>query len=175
MPDYRRWRIPGGTYAFTVNLLNRRSTLLVDRIDRLRYAFRRVRAAHPFHIDAIVILPDHLHCIWTLPADDDDYSMRWRRIKTLFSLAIAPTESRSDTRRRRGERGIWQHRFWEHVIRDDDDYANHVAYIHYNPVRHGLTNRPVDWRYSSIHAYIRHGVINPDWGGDYSDPGLDLE
>jgi putative transposase len=165
MPEYRRLRIPGGSYFFTVNLLDRRSTLLIDRIDALRHAVRHVRHRRFFHIDAFVILPDHLHCIWTLPEGDDRFSMRWRQIKTMFSRAIAPMESRSDSRVRHNERGIWQRRFWEHAIRDEDDYAHHVSYIHFNPVKHGYVEAPSDWRYSSIHGFIHRGIIEPDWGG----------
>jgi len=164
MSTYRRWRVPGGSYFFTVNLLDRRQTILVDHIDALRGAFRKVRAAHPFHIDAIVVLPDHLHCIWTLPPGDERFSMRWRRIKTLFSRAILPTELRSGSRRRRGERGIWQRRFWEHVVRDEWDFAQHTDYIHFNPVKHGYAARPVDWSYSSLHAFVRRGILDEDWG-----------
>jgi putative transposase len=147
MPDYRRNRVPGGTYFFTVNLLDRRSALLTERIDALREAVRETRRQRPFHIDAWVVLPDHMHAIWTLPPGDDDYSGRWRSIKKSFSKAIAPTENRSDVQQRRGERGIWQPRFWEHTIRNDADYAAHMDYVHFNPVKHGHAVHPADWRF----------------------------
>ena len=121
-----------------MNLLDRSSSLLVTQIDALRESVRRARANAPFHIDAWVVLPDHLHCLWTLPEDDADFSGRWRAIKIGFSKSLPATETRSAVNIRRGERGIWQHRFWEHTIRDDRDYAVHMDYIHFNPVKHGL-------------------------------------
>lgn len=166
MPNYHRYRVPGGSYFFTVNLLNRKSTFLTDHIDPLRAAFRKVRENHPFHIDAVVILAEHLHTIWTLPAEDDDYSTRWRLIKTEFSLALPGSESRSQSRTDKGERGIWQRRFWEHSIRDDEDYARHVDYIHYNPVKHGHVQRVIDWPYSSFHNYVARGILPKDWAGN---------
>ncbi len=119
--------------------------------------------AHPFVIDAIVIMPDHLHTVWTLPEGDSDYPTRWGLIKGGFSRALPATERLSKSRKQKGERGIWQRRFWEHVIRDENDYQRHVDYIHYNPVKHGFVKRPVDWRYSSIHRYIRQGILTSDW------------
>src|SRR5438270_3823551 len=107
MPDYRRLRVPGATYFFTVNLLDRRSDLLVARIEVLRRAARSVRGRYPFHIDAWIVLPDHMHCLWTLPEGDFDYPRRWRDIKTTFSKSLPATEQRSAVMRRRGERGIW--------------------------------------------------------------------
>jgi putative transposase len=135
MPDYRRNRIPGGTYFFTVNLLERGNTLLVSQISALRDAVRTVRARRPFHIDAWVVLPDHMHAVWTLPADDSDYSGRWRAIKIAFAKALPKTERLSPARMAKGERGIWRRRFWEHTIRNDEDYAAHVDYVHINPVK----------------------------------------
>ena len=127
MPDYRRNRVPGGTYFFTVNLLERGSCLLVEHIDAFREAVRQLRARRPFHIDAWVMLPDHTHCIWTLPPGDTDYSARWKAIKIAFAKSLPKTERLSAVRGRKGERGIWQRRFWEHTIRDERDYAAHVA------------------------------------------------
>lgn len=176
MPDYRRWRVEGGSYFFTVNLLNRKQQLLVDCIEILREAFRTVRTGHPFHIDAIVVLPEHLHCIWTLPAADADFSTRWRLIKGEFSRALPPNgERRSASRVKHHERGIWQRRFWEHVIRDDADFAKHVDYIHFNPVKHGLVPRPIDWPHSSIHEFVWRGIVTEDWGTDGKVVDLDLE
>ncbi len=163
MPDYRRNRVPGGTYFFTVNLLDRKSDLLVTHIDALRDAARGVRARASFHIDAWVVLPDHIHCIWTLPAGDSDYSGRWQALKKAFTKSIPAGERRSAVRMRRGERGIWQRRFWEHTIRDDRDYANHMDYIHFNPVKHALAAHPADWPFSSFRRCVARGVYPADW------------
>ncbi|WP_018995203.1 transposase [Thioalkalivibrio sp. ALJ2] len=166
MTDYRRVYVPGGTYFFTVNAAWRRNTtLLTDHIDALRDAFREVRRRHPVVIDAMVVLPEHLHCIWRLPEGDTDFSRRWRLIKARFSRSIAPIETRTYSRARRGERGIWQRRFWERCIRDERDWARHVDYIHYNPVRHGWVRAVADWPYSSFHRFVRAGVYPADWGG----------
>jgi putative transposase len=175
MPDYRRWRVPGGSYFFTVNLLNRRSSLLVDHIEALREAFRLVRRSHPFHIDAVVVLPEHLHAIWTLPPGDANYSVRWALIKAAFSRSLPATEAVSASRRKRGERGVWQRRFWEHTLRDEDDYALHVDYIHYNPVKHGYAARPIDWPYSSLHDFVKRGILPADWGTAGPVPDLGIE
>ncbi len=171
MPDYRRIRVTGGTYFFTANLLDRSSRLLVTHIDVLRAAVRDVRSRAPFHIDAWVVLPDHAHCIWTLPPDDDDFSGRWRALKKAFTRALPSTEPRSPVRRRRGERGIWQRRFWEHTIRDERDYASHMDYVHFNPVRHGLAAHAADWPYSSFRRCIAAGMYPADWSVRDSEPG----
>lgn len=169
MPEYRRYRVPGGTYFFTVNLLERRSDLLVRHIAALRESVRATRRERPFHIDGWIILPDHLHCLWTLPPGDTDFSNRWKSIKIRFVHAIVPDERRSAVRARRGERGIWQRRFWEHAIRDDEDYARHLDYLHYNPVKHGWVEAVADWPYSTFHRWIEAGVYSPTWGGDASE------
>jgi putative transposase len=161
---YRRAKIKGGTYFFTVNLADRSSTLLIDRIDILRSAIQQTKKQHPFKIDAIVVLPDHLHAIWTLPAADDDYATRWALIKAAFSRQIPANEKRNPSRLAKGERGIWQRRYWEHLIRDAQDFNRHVDYIHYNPAKHGYVKSPVDWKYSSIHRYIAKGTLPSDWG-----------
>jgi len=165
MSDYRRNRVPGGTYFFTVNLLERhsQSRLLVNHIDVLREAVRVTKCHAPFHIDAWVVLPEHMHCIWTLPAGDVDYSGRWRAIKKHFSKAIPAFEYRSKVRLKRHERGIWQRRFWEHTVRDERDYANHFDYIHFNPVKHGWVTRVKDWPYSSFHRAVAQGIYPDDW------------
>lgn len=120
----------------------------------------------PFVVDAITIMPDHLHAIWSLPEGDADYPMRWRNIKRAFTARIPPAERPVvfASRQRKGEQAIWQRRFWEHRIRDDEDFGRHVDYIHYNPVRHGYVTCPVEWPYSSIHRYIRQFVLAPNWG-----------
>ena len=163
MVDYRRNRVPGGTYFFTVNLLDRRSCLLVEHIDWLREAVRAVKRRRPFEIDAWVVLPDHLHAVWTLPEGDADYSGRWRSIKIAFAKGLPKTERCSAVRLNKGERGIWQRRFWEHTIRDDADYAAHVDYVHVNPLKHGLVERLADWPYSSFHRAVARGVYHQDW------------
>ena len=134
MTNYRRTRIAGATYFFTVNLADRSRSLLTEHIASLWAAFKYVRVGHPFAIDAIVVLPDHLHAIWTLPPEDSDFALRWRLIKTTFSRALPHTEPRSASHQAKRERGIWQRRYWEHLIRDDADFARHVDYIHINPV-----------------------------------------
>jgi putative transposase len=165
MPNYRRKRIPGGTYFFTVNLLDRKSSLLIDHIAELREAVRIVRDKQPFHIDAWVVLPDHMHAIWTLPPGDDQYSNRWRAIKKAFSKAIPKTEYRSAIRIKRNERGVWQRRFWEHTITNDADYEAHMDYIHYNPVKHAWVQSVKEWPYSSFHRLVKMGIYPIDWAG----------
>jgi putative transposase len=164
--DYRRARVQGGCYFFTVALAQRSQGLLVERIDLLRKVTREVRNRHPFTIDAMVVLPDHLHCIWTLPEQDADYSKRWFLIKSAFSRQIEGGEYRRGSRIARGERGIWQRRFWEHAIRDGRDFSNHIDYIHINPVKHGYAARAIDWPHSSIHRYVKQGLCAPDWAAE---------
>jgi putative transposase len=145
MPNYQRLWVPGGTSFFTVNLLERRENdLLVREIDLLRDCFARERARRPFAVLAWVVLPEHMHWIWRLPEGDPDFATRWRRIKTDFSLGISKTERRCAIRRMRGERGVWQRRYWEHAIRDEIDLQRHVDDIHFNPVKHGLVGDPRD-------------------------------
>ena len=166
MPNYRRAFVAGGCWFFTANLLDRRSRLLVDRVDALRDATRRVRLRYPFHIDAWVVLPDHTHAVWTLPPDDMDFSARWRLIKSYFAKSLPKGEWLSPARRARGERGIWQRRFWEHLIRNDEDYRRHVEYCYINPMKHGLVARIADWPYSSFHRDVREGIFPADWAGE---------
>jgi putative transposase len=149
MVRYRRNLVPGGTYFFAVTLADRRSRVLVDNIDALRAAFRTTRQERPFTVDAIVVLPEHLHTLWTLPDGNADFSGRWWRIKRLFSTAIGAKP--------------WARRFWEHTIRDDADFERHVDYIHFNPVKHGHVSRVIDWPYSSFHRYVRQGLLPSDW------------
>lgn len=165
MPNYRRLYKPGATWFFTVNLANRNDNpLLVQHINTLGDALRYVRKNHPFTLDAFVVLPDHLHCIWTLPSDQTDYSTRWRLLKSYFSRHIPMGVPVSPSRKKRGERGIWQRRFWAHVIGSQADFNNHVDYIHWNPVKHGYVNRALDWPYSSFGRFVSRGVLPPDWG-----------
>ncbi len=162
---YRRANVKGGTYFFTVNLAERNKTLLIDEIDKLRVAINKVKKQHPFKLDAMVIMPDHLHALMTLPINDNDYATRWMLIKAGFSRQLPKLEKIDNSRKTKGERGIWQRRYWEHLIRDDNDFEKHVDYIHYNPVKHGYVKFAVDWPYSTIHDYISRGIINASWGG----------
>ena len=169
MISYRRNFQAGGTFFFTVNLADRRLQLLTDHIEKLRYAFREIRERHPFTIDAMVVLPDHLHAIWTLPEDDTNFGSRWRLIKSAFSRSFPRGESVSESRAPKGERGIWQRRYWEHTIRDENDFMRHVDYVHINPVKHGHVTRVRDWPYSSFHRMVQLGVYPEDWAGDTAE------
>ena len=167
MPDYRRAWQPGGTYFFTVNLLQRHGNdLLTRHVAVLRNVVRAVRQQHPFQIHAWVVLPEHLHCVIELPPDDADFATRWRLIKIGFSKALPRNERVSASRARRGERGIWQRRYWEHLIRDEADYRAHMDYVHINPVKHGLVKRVADWPYSTFHRLVAAGTYPTDWAGD---------
>jgi putative transposase len=161
---YRRNRVEGGTYFFTVTLADRRSRLLVEHGDLLREAFSIVRKQRPFTIVAISVMPEHIHAIWTLPEGDADYSGHWRAIKSRFTRSLSGNGG-ALSRNRKGEHAVWQRRFWEHTIRDDEDLARHVAYIHYNPVKHGLVKQVKDWPLSSFHRFVREGLLDEDWAG----------
>ena len=163
--QYKRYYQQGASYFFTINLADRSSNLLIEKIEILRYAFKIVKQKHPFHIDAIVILPDHLHILCTMPNNDADFSKRIRLIKYYFSYNIAKTEVILNSRLRKSERGIWQRRFWEHCIRDETDYHAHINYIHMNPVKHEYVKQVKDWRYSSFHRFVADGLLHIDWGG----------
>lgn len=173
MPNYRRVWTSGGTYFFTVNLLKRgRSDLLTRNIDLLRDAVRLVRRDHPFDIHGWVVLPDHLHCVIQLPETDADFALQWRLIKARFSKGLQPTEWRSRVRERRGERSIWQRRYWEHLIRSEEDYRAHMDYVHINPMKHGLVRRVSDWPYSTFHRLAEEGVYSEDWAGSAAADSL---
>ena len=163
MPNYRRIFIPGGSYFFTVNLLDRTSRLLVDQIDSLRHAVRETRQRFPFEIDAMVILPDHVHAIWTLPQGDSNFSVRWRGIKIRFSKSIPKGEQLSVVREARGERGIWQRRYWEHLIRDERDLQSHIDYCWFNPVKHGHAAKVEEWPFSTFHRDHRDAPKTGDF------------
>jgi putative transposase len=176
MRTYIRTRIKGGCYFFTVNLAERRGNdLLIRHVEDLRAAFRETRRDHPFAIEGMVILPDHLHCLWRLPPDDDDFPTRWRLIKSRFSHRIETGERISTSRQRKGERGIWQRRYWEHGIRDERDYRMHLDYIHYNPVKHGYVWAAKDWAYSTFHRYVARGAYPLDWAAPRETMELVLE
>lgn len=168
MPEYRRAFVPGGTFFFTV-VTERRMPLFQKAGARslLRHAFRDTRTRWPFAIDAIVLLPDHLHTIWTLPSDDADFSIRWSFLKRTFTkswLAEGGHEQKvSDSRQANRRRGVWQRRFWEHVIRDETDFARHCDYIHYNAVKHGLASCPHAWPHSSFRRFVREGIYDEAW------------
>ena len=161
---YRRARVPGGTFFFTVTLADRRVDTQTTHVSELREAFRATRRQRPFTIEAIVIPPDHLHALWTLPPSDTDYATRWQAIKTRFTQYVAANGALP--RHANGEPRLWQRRYWEHAIRDETDWARHVDYIHYNPVKHGYVRRVADWPRSSFHRYARRGDLPLDWGGD---------
>jgi putative transposase len=158
MPNYRRLHLPGATYFFTVALQNRRSSLLTEQIDLLRRSVASVRQDIPFQIDAWVVLPEHMHCLWTLPDGDSDFPVRWHLIKRRFSGAF----------NQRGK--IWQRGYWEHAIRDDADFAAHVDYIHFNPIKHGYVGEPSDWPHSTFRAAVARGWYPADWAGDFIPP-----
>lgn len=162
--QYRRHYQKGASYFFTINLADRSSDLLIKQIDVLRAAFKKVKQKHPFNIDAIVIMPDHLHMLCTMPNNDADFPKRIKLIKYYFSYHIAKTESISKSRLKKGERGIWQRRFWEHCIRNEEDYLAHIDYIHMNPVRHEYVEKVKDWQYSSFHRFVTDGLLPVDWG-----------
>jgi putative transposase len=172
MSDYRRAYQDGGCYFFTVVTHGRRKLLTEPAIyQRLRAAFLHVNASKPLHVDAIVVLPDHLHCVWRLPQDDRDLSSRWRLIKHFVSRGVATDISE------RQEKLVWQRRFWEHLIRDERDWQRHIDYIFYNPVKHGYVTRPADWRWSSFPNAVSRGWYDTDWGANepQSIPGMDRE
>ena len=171
MSNYRRARIAGGTFFFTLTLADRSSDLLVREINRLRRIYGHVQECRPFESVAMCVLPDHLHAIWSLPLDDSDFATRWNLIKSGFSRGL-PAALRSPSKIAKREKGIWQRRYWEHIIRDDADLVRHVDYIHFNPVKHGLVPRVCDWPHSSFHRYVKRGDFPKDWGGDIRDmPG----
>ena len=164
--DYRRAWHQGGTYFFTVNLLQRKNNrLLVEHIQTLRHVVAQVKKTYPFIIHAWVVLPEHLHCVIELPEGDADFKTRWILTKMLFSKAIPKIELRSAVRIKRRERGIWQRRYWEHLIRDEADFRAHVDYVHINPLKHGLVKQVADWEYSTFHRLVKAGIYPRDWAG----------
>jgi len=168
MPNYRRAKISGGTFFFTIVLADRSSNLLLEGIDCLRRAYRIVQERRPFETVAICVLPDHLHAVWVLPEHDTDFATRWNLIKGGFSRNF-DARSRSQSKTLRREKGIWQRRYWEHAIRDDADLERHVDYIHFNPVKHGHVTRVADWPHSSFHRFVERGLLTADWGGDLKE------
>ncbi|MCD2449511.1 transposase [Methylicorpusculum oleiharenae] len=170
MSNYRRVFVPGACYFFTV-VTWRRTPIFIDeqRVEIFRQAIRKIMQTRPFHIDAMVILPEHLHCIWSMPDGDCDFSSRWREIKKATSRQIdAATNTRN-------ERFVWQRRFWEHAIRDEDDWRRHMDYIHYNPVKHGLAQRPGDWPWSSFASAVKKGWYDASWGAQSPTTITDMD
>jgi putative transposase len=171
--QYRRAQTPGGTYFFTLVAFRRRKFLCEpENVDLLRTAFRTVKSAHPFTIDAFVLLPDHLHCIWTLPPGDKNYPMRWNAIKNHFTRHC-PARYKSQpsaSQQHKRAQTVWQPRYWEHQIRDERDFEKHCDYIHWNPVKHGVATCAGDWPYSSFHRFVRRGIYPSNWAGA-SDEG----
>jgi len=159
MSEYHRLYRQQGWYFFTVVTYCREKILIqLDNLIRRRQSFRYLMKKLPFKMDAVVILPDHIHCIWRLPSDDGDFSTRWKLIKRYFSIGMnAPLTSRS-------EKKVWQRRFWEHMIRGQTDFNRHCDYIHYNPVRHGLVHLPLEWKHSSFREFVEKGLYSQDWG-----------
>jgi putative transposase len=162
--------VAGGTYFFTVTLIDRRSDLLIQHIEVLRESLKKVQQHHPFEIVAWVVLPDHLHAVWTLPSDDSDYSGRWRAIKAHF-VRVVKKQGVAITMRADGSAVCWQRRFWEHTIKDDNDLRRCVDYCYINPVKHGLVKAVVDWPYSSFHRDVKRGIYPSNWAGGMRDDG----
>jgi putative transposase len=172
---YRRARAPGGTYFFTVVTFARLKFLTdAQPLSILRGAFAQTIAERPFVVDAWVILPDHMHFIWTLPKNDEDFSTRWRLIKARFTHYWIETSVQGwgAVRTSKGERQVWQRRYWEHQLRDEADFARHAEYIHYNPVKHGYVKTPMEWPYSSFHRFVKEGKAHP---GAVEDGTVEME
>jgi putative transposase len=170
MPNYIRLRVDGGTYFFTVVTYQRQPILTNETSRRiLREAWKETERRFPFETVAVCLLPDHIHCIWKLPAGDADYSVRWKVLKALFTRAylneLGAGKRRNIIETKRREAAIWQRRFWEHVIKDEYDLDTHLDYIHYNPVKHGFVDRPIDWSWSSFRRFVNQGVYDEDWEG----------
>lgn len=174
MRTYKRFKIEGACYFFTV-VTHERNKLFAsaEAVAMLEAAIAEVQRRHPFDLEAQVVLPDHLHSLWQLPDGDADYSMRWRLIKDRFTRAwvrlhgsTAPTASRIA----KGEQAVWQRRYWEHMIRDERDFDEHLDYIHYNPVHHGIVAAPRNWPHSTFGKWVERGVYEQYWGADEMPP-----
>lgn len=162
--EYRRSDVKGATYFLTINLTDRTSDLLIREINLLRDAFRKTKISYPFNITAMVVMPDHMHILMELPENDNDYPLRIRLIKTHFSKNIPKKEQINTSRLSKSERGIWQRRYWKHQIKDEKDMNSHIDYIHFNPVKHGYVASPIDWKFSSIHKFIKLEMLPENWG-----------
>ena len=168
MVRYRRNFLPGGTFFFTLTLRDRSCRFLVEHIEALRVAVRHTKSRRPFEIDAMVVLPEHLHMVVTLPHGESDYSGRIRMLKGRFTRTVV-ADGIALNRNARGEYDLWQRRFWEHTIRNEIDMERHVDYVHFNPVKHGYVSRAADWPHSSIHRFIKAGSMAADWGAQFDD------
>ena len=166
MPDYRRLYVKGGTYFFTVVTYNRRPIFTNEpEINLLLHCMQVVSENHPFQIDAFVIMPDHLHALWTLPENDADFSLRWRQIKSQFTRQFQRNKSKfGEINSTEITYNVWQRGFWEHLIRDQEDFNRHCDYIHFNPVKHGLASSPDEYDFSSFHTFMQKGIYKSDWG-----------
>jgi len=169
MVQYRRNLLQGGTYFFTMALHNRKARHLIEHIDLLRIAMKKTNQNMSYTTLAIVVLPEHIHAIWKLPDNDINYPGRWRLIKSYFSQSLLKQESQLH-KNSRGQYDVWQPRYWEHTIKDERDLETHIDYIHYNPVKHGLVQRPADWPFSSFHSFVRKNILEPDWGASFCQP-----
>jgi len=182
MSNYRRAIFPGGYYFFTAITYRRRKLFAESKTrEYLCNAWQKVQQQYPFELTAVCLLPEHIHCVWRLPDGDNDFSMRWRLIKRYFTLSYLADQGRelaqSRSRIQKGERGVWQRRFWEHQIRDETDLQNHVDYIHYNPLKHNMVERVEDWPWSSYHRFVKEGFykhrilkeVDGDYGENLSD------
>ena len=178
MPEYQRYYIHGGTYFFTVVTYQRRCIFKEESsIELLNNCFKDVIEICNFNIVAIVILPDHIHTIWTLPENDSDFSTRWKLIKSSFSKQYKETVTKHlpDSLVRKGESGVWQRRFWEHLIRNQEDFNRHCDYIHYNPVKHGFVKKPSDWKFSSFDEFFKQGFYEENWGGNIDKKIIEMD
>lgn len=169
MPNYRRAYIKGGTYFFTVVTYNRNKILCTEANQKnLDASINETCEEYPFVIEAWALLPDHIHCIWTLPPGDNNFSKRWQMIKSRFTMRYSKGKNEiwttSESRKKRGEQEVWQRRFWEHLIRDEKDFEKHCHYIHYNPVKHGYVKAPKDWQFSTFNKFVKRGIYGVDWG-----------
>ena len=182
MSNYRRNYVPGGTYFFTVVTHSRASLFRDSEACRiLGDVLRQCQKQWPFEVNAIVLLPEHLHALWSLPSGDASYPRRWAWIKKEFTKAWLATggveQVTSHARRQRGDRGIWQPRYWEHTIEDENDYERHFDYIHYNPVKHGHVKAPCHWPYSSFQRWVKQEIYPSNWGslamGEFKFDDLD--
>ena len=159
MSQYKRFYQSGGNYFFTLVAYDRRPIFAnSENVKHFKIAINKVKKKYPFSLNAIVILPDHLHCLWKLPENDGDFSTRWRLIKRYFSMEMQTSINH------RKEKEVWQRRFWEHIIRNENDWQKHMDYIHYNPVKHGLVKSPKDWKDSSFNYWVDKGIYEKDWG-----------
>jgi putative transposase len=178
MPEYRRNKLQGGTYFFTVVTYQRRPILTGERERAILHnAIIDVQNRFPFETIAICLLPEHIHCIWQLPENDDNYSVRWKEIKRLFTkdyiAQIGSGGWRNTSHVKKNEASLWQRRFWEHTIRDEKDLNNHIDYIHYNPVKHGLVQAVFEYPWSSFHRYVKEGFYEKEWGSNIDEKCFD--